>query len=1016
MRITSLTMRDFRCFRGSTTIDLNADVVAIYGRNGSGKTTVFDAIEFALLGEIGRFALEQQTLSYLPNALEKALPIVRVDYNEGTPNHLEVSLQPDGSIALSLPWSTHRDFLYEWLVREEYQTPRREVSAVRDLFRASVLLSQWSIRHFVRADPSDRASVLANIAGVPYLQRCLEKAQDVQKLAEKREAKFGGDSQLMAADLQKIANDVAATENRRKAMLTRLGDKLVVQDDLMSSMAAAELTLELTSETQTPEEVASGATALCREAIADLDRRERMLAELEVAAHGHRERVRHSQELARERDNLQANAANLENRETELSGAIAAAQGRVRATEDRVADLTRRLLALDEISQLRTQVDSETAQLQSSVQRQQDLQRLIGEGNTRLSGLSGAVSKAQANRFNLTRAYDNATSALDRVRMLQASLSAYKSDMENLRKSESRRVDVEQKLKSSKERKAGLEREQNTINKTLAALQKKISGLRSTQQRKNSLVASLREYAIGEQCPMCGTIHRTPQALANAIKQQLQTAPQNLRDLAKRIESIRAELQHAEAEVQTVNENIHRDEKIRQQILVERAALLSRTKEQEHLAELAKIKMEADQIQQAISVLEAKQRETAENLEKIDANVRQMSQEWNQLQMAVSQYETALAQENQKLSAAQVAITRIERRAGELGFKDAISGPSQEIMKNRANVAGNQESAQAQKLKEQNELTKFTQEWNQVREARERLARDLNQCEEKLAKATEAIRRTEQLCQQLGVGPNDPEEAAKLLREELAEKRTRVNFAVNTAQQYQWTSAVAALTAEEQWLRRRHQEAMTNIASLDDERHRLGEAGRVAERWSDKLRDEVTRVVERRIQTHQPEILRLFKAMVPCPYLFEDILMQHSKNGVDLGLKYRDQVRAPAEPRLFLSEAQANVLALAIFLSFACSQQWSRLQTILLDDPVQHLDDLDAVAFLDNLRAVALQRRKQVVVSTCDQNLYLLMIRKFRVIGKEGVRFRGISLLENGSNAPEVIYDIGGPGLNAAVA
>ena len=60
--------------------------------------------------------------------------------------------------------------------------------------------------------------------------------------------------------------------------------------------------------------------------------------------------------------------------------------------------------------------------------------------------------------------------------------------------------------------------------------------------------------------------------------------------------------------------------------------------------------------------------------------------------------------------------------------------------------------------------------------------------------------------------------------------------------------------------------------------------------------------------------------------------------------------------------------------------------------------------------------RQQVIVSTCDQNLYLLMIRKFRVIGKEGIRFRGISLLENGSNAPEVVYNIGGPGVTAAVA
>lgn len=850
MLITSLTMQDFRCFRGSTTIDLNADVVAIYGRNGSGKTTIFDAIEFALLGEIGRFASEQETLSYLPNVLEKALPIVRIDYNEGTPNHLEVSLQADGSILLSPPWSNRRDFLYEWLVQEEYQTPRREVSAVRDLFRASVLLSQSSIRNFVRADPSDRASVLANIAGVPYLQRCLEKAQDVQKLAQRQEAKIEGDSQLIAADLQKIANDVAATENRRKAMLARLGDKLVVQDDLMTSMAAAELTFELTSDTQTPEEIAAGATALCREAIADLDRRDRTLVELEVAAHGHRERVRQRRELAKERDALQANTAQLEKQEAELSGAIAAAQARVRTTDKRLADLTRGLLALDEISQLRTQRQGHNEAVQSAAKRQEDLRRLLREAKTRLNGMSATASKAEANRLNLMRAYNNATSSLDRLRKLHASFPAYQSGVENLRKADSRRGNIEQKLKSLEERKAVLERKRNTLNQRLAALQKKRSGLSSTQERKNSLVASLREYAIGDQCPMCGTRHQTPQALAKAIKKQLETAPRNVRALAKRIESQRAELQRTEAELRTVNEDIHRDEKGRQEILDERAALLSRTKAQEHLAREAKIKMESDEIQQAISVLEAKQSETAKNLETIDADVKRIRQEKDQLQTMVNQYETTLAQENQKLSDAQMAITRIERRAADVGFKDAINWSGEELSKNRADVATDKESTQAQKSEDENKLTKVTQEWNSVREARDRLTRDLNQIAGKLAEATEGIRRTERLCQQLGVAANDPEEAVKELRENQADLRRRVNLASNSAEQYRWSSAVAALSTEEESLRRRHEEFKSKISSAENERRRLAEAGRVAGRWSDKLRDEVTRVVERRLRAH----------------------------------------------------------------------------------------------------------------------------------------------------------------------
>ena len=228
MRITSLTMQNFRCFRDSTTLDLDADVVAIYGRNGSGKTTAFDAIEFAFLGEIGRFASETQPLaSYVPNAFESGLPVVRVEYCEnGGRNHIEASLEPDSSIKLGPNWSNHRDLLYQWLVQDGYEPARREVGPIRDLFRASVLLSQWSIRQYIGARPDERASVLAHIAGVSYLQRCLEKAQEVQKLAERRGVQNRGKSQGLAEERQHLTAELTSAEQRRKGLRERIGDKL----------------------------------------------------------------------------------------------------------------------------------------------------------------------------------------------------------------------------------------------------------------------------------------------------------------------------------------------------------------------------------------------------------------------------------------------------------------------------------------------------------------------------------------------------------------------------------------------------------------------------------------------------------------------------------------------------------------------------------------------------------------------------------------------------------------------
>lgn len=193
---------------------------------------------------------------------------------------------------------------------------------------------------------------------------------------------------------------------------------------------------------------------------------------------------------------------------------------------------------------------------------------------------------------------------------------------------------------------------------------------------------------------------------------------------------------------------------------------------------------------------------------------------------------------------------------------------------------------------------------------------------------------------------------------------------------------------------------------------KLREAANKTENWISALSESVDLSVKAKIAAHEPEMMRLFKAMIPCPYLFDKVTMKRGEAGLELGLRYRGQEEDAGEPHFFLSNAQANVLAISIFLSFAADQNWSKLETILLDDPVQHLDDLDAVAFLDNLRATALGKfgpRKQIIVSTCDKNLYLLMIRKFGLLEADGLHFTGISLLDTGFGGPEIIYDVGGP-------
>ena len=81
-------------------------------------------------------------------------------------------------------------------------------------------------------------------------------------------------------------------------------------------------------------------------------------------------------------------------------------------------------------------------------------------------------------------------------------------------------------------------------------------------------------------------------------------------------------------------------------------------------------------------------------------------------------------------------------------------------------------------------------------------------------------------------------------------------------------------------------------------------------------------------------------------------------------------------PQDYSSTGQANVLALSVFLGLALRQTFSLGRFLLLDEPVQNLDDLHFLAFLTLLKRVSLSR--QVIISTADSNIAEILRKQLR--------------------------------------
>ncbi|NFQ68080.1 AAA family ATPase [Clostridium sporogenes] len=100
------------------------------------------------------------------------------------------------------------------------------------------------------------------------------------------------------------------------------------------------------------------------------------------------------------------------------------------------------------------------------------------------------------------------------------------------------------------------------------------------------------------------------------------------------------------------------------------------------------------------------------------------------------------------------------------------------------------------------------------------------------------------------------------------------------------------------------------------------------------------------------------------------------------------------------SSAQLNVLALSIFLGLGLTQKCSNLDQLFLDDPIQSMDDINILSYIDLMRAIIDSNliSKNIIISTHDDNFAKLLSIKMR--NKE---FKVYNFISYGKEGPVII-------------
>jgi len=359
MRPLRLDLAGFTVFRDETTIDFtDADFFVLVGPTGSGKSTVLDAICFALYGTVPRWGSTRGIAGALaPSANEARVRLVfesagaryvatRVVRRDGRGNvktgNAGLQRMPPGFDVTRLDTGLTPDDLGEVLAGTAAEMERAVLDAVGlpyEQFTTCVLLPQGQFADFLHARPATRQQILVNLLGLDVYERIRERAA-----ARAAAAEAGGAAvdQMLAglAGVDEEALAAAATRVRAVRDLTAAIDAAVPglrRVELVATTAAravAELDAEiaLLGQVGPPDGVTAIATAVtdARARVADAasgvtlaeEREEKVRAELAAAGDATGMRLLLRAHEDRDRQVTEANA---------LADGLAAAEAEHRA-------------------------------------------------------------------------------------------------------------------------------------------------------------------------------------------------------------------------------------------------------------------------------------------------------------------------------------------------------------------------------------------------------------------------------------------------------------------------------------------------------------------------------------------------------------------------------------------------------------------------------------------------------------------------------------------------------------
>lgn len=489
MRPLRLELRGFTAFRNETVVDFeHRHLFAITGPTGAGKSSLLDAITWALYGQVPRVGNQaRQLMSQGATAMA-----VRFDFRARNETY-RVSRQIGKTMAARLDREVAPG---EWRsVADKARDVASEVERILGLdyetFTKTVLLPQGAFDAFLRGDPGTRRDILSNLLGLATYETMREQAQ-----ARVVGARNRAEEQRQQADRlpDATAEAIATLDAERAERQARIGVVQAQRERLAELVTAERASSECARDAASAQAAATAAAETHALAVRARDEAQKALdgATAHLAAlEAERIALGYDAERHRTLEQQAAQARQVATARADLARAeeaLTAAQATLDAAKSEATTASKAANAASaQQMTATTALDAARATLATAAGHAVLGAARLREQHAHLDGERGDVERA-------------ALAAEERVRRLDAlatQAAEVTGDLE--------RADAEAQRTTAAAAVAEAERLRAEADLTSAvATQEAAIAARETATRAHSAAALRRGLSVGDPCPVCG--------------------------------------------------------------------------------------------------------------------------------------------------------------------------------------------------------------------------------------------------------------------------------------------------------------------------------------------------------------------------------------------------------------------------------------------------------------------------------------------------------------------------------